>query len=55
MVLLVVFAPSSTNIDSLQVLCIMAPKKNRVYARGLSKVVAPTARLVIGSDDECDP
>ena len=49
------FAPSSTNIDSLQVLSIMAPKQDRVYARGRSKFVAPSARLVIGSDDERDP
>ena len=49
------FAPSSANIDSLQVLSIMAPKQDRVYARGQSKFVAPSARLVIGSDDECDP
>ena len=33
----------------------MAPKQDRVYARGRSKSVAPSARLVIGSDDEHDP
>ena len=33
----------------------MAPKQDRVYARGQSKSVAPSARLVIGSDDERDP
>ena len=33
----------------------MAPKQDRVYARGRSKSVAPSARLVIGSDDERDP
>ena len=55
MVLLVLFAPSSTNIDPLQVLSTMAPKQDRVYARGRSKSVAPSARLVIGSDDERDP
>ena len=55
MVLLVLFAHSSTNIDSLQVLSTMAPKQDRVYARGRSKSVAPSARLVIGSDDERDP
>ena len=54
-VLLVFFAPSSTNIDSLHVLSIMAPKKDRVHARGRSKSVALFARLVIGSDDERDP
>ena len=42
-------------IDSLQVLSIMAPKPDRVYARGQSKSVAPYARLVIGSDDEREP
>ena len=42
-------------IDSLQVLSIMAPKQDRVYARGQSKSVAPSFRLVIGSDDERDP
>ena len=55
MVLLVLFAPSSTNIDPLQKLSTMAPKQDRVYARGRSKYVAPSARLVIGSDDERDP
>ena len=49
--LLVLFALSSTNNDSLQVLSIMAPKQDRVYARGRSKSVAPSARLVISSDD----
>ena len=33
----------------------MAPKQVRVYARGRSKSVAPSARMVIGSDDERDP
>ena len=33
----------------------MAPKQDRVYARGHSKSVTPSARLVIGSDDEHDP
>ncbi|TMW84050.1 hypothetical protein EJD97_000138 [Solanum chilense] len=32
----------------------MAPKQDRVYARGRLKSVAPSARLVIGSDDERD-
>ena len=54
-VLIVLFAPSSTNIDPLQVLSTMAPKQDRVYARGRSKSVAPSALLVIGSDDERDP
>ena len=53
--MLVLFAPSCTNIDPLQVLSTMAPKQDRVYARGRSKSVAPSARLVIGSDDERDP
>ena len=53
--LLVLFDPSRTNIDSLQVLCLMAPKHDRVYAHGRSKFVAPSARLVIDSDDERDP
>ena len=33
----------------------MAPKEDRVYARGRSKSVAPSACQVIGSDDERDP
>ncbi|TMX01568.1 hypothetical protein EJD97_024277 [Solanum chilense] len=33
----------------------MAPKQDRVYARGRSKSVAQCARLVIGSNDERDP
>ena len=33
----------------------MAPKQDRVYARGRSKYVTPSARLVIGSNDERDP
>ncbi|TMX02551.1 hypothetical protein EJD97_021133 [Solanum chilense] len=33
----------------------MAPKQDRVYARGRSKCVALSAFLVIGSDYECDP
>ena len=55
MVLIVLFAPSSTNIDPLQVLSTMAPKHDRVYESGRSKSVTPSARLVIGSDDERDP
>ena len=49
MVLLVLFAPSSTNIDPLQVLSTMAPKQDRVYARGRSKFVArlPVWSLVL--------
>ena len=52
--LLVLFATTRTNIDPLQVLSTMAPKQDRIYARGRSKSVAPSARMVIGSDDECD-
>ena len=33
----------------------MAPKQDRVYARGRLKFVTPSTRLVIGSDDERDP
>ncbi|TMX04570.1 hypothetical protein EJD97_007517 [Solanum chilense] len=33
----------------------MAPKQDRVYARGRSKSIAPSACLVIGSDNERDP
>ena len=33
----------------------MAPKQDRVYARGRSMSIAPSARLIIGSDDERDP
>ena len=54
-VLLFLCAHSSINIDPLQVLSTMAPKQDRVYARGRSKSVAPSARLVICSDDERDP
>ena len=55
MVLLVLFATSHTNIDPLHVLHTMAPKQDRIYARRRSKSVAPSARMVIGSDDERDP
>ena len=55
MVLLVLFSTSHTNIDPLQVLSTMAPKQDRIYARGRSVSVAPSARMVIGSDDERDP
>ena len=51
-VLLVLFATSGTNIDPLQLLSTMAPKQDRIYAHGRSKSVAPSARMVIGSDDE---
>ena len=40
---LVLFAPSLTNIDSLQVLSLIAPKQDRVYTRGHSMSVAPFA------------
>ena len=55
MVSLVLFATTRTNSDPLQVLSTMAPKQDRSYARGRSKSVAPSARLIIGSDDERDP
>ena len=55
MVLLVLFAISRTHIDPLQVLSTMAPEQDRIYARGRSKSVAPSARMVIGSDDERNP
>ena len=55
MVSLVFFATTRTNIDPLQVLSTMAPKQDRIHARGRSKSVAPSARMVIGSDDERDP
>ena len=54
MVLLVFFATTRTNIDPLRVLSTMAPKQDRIYARRQSKSVAPSARMVIGSDDERD-
>ena len=38
-----------------KVLSTMEPKKDRTYARGRSKSVAPCARLIIRSDDERDP
>ena len=52
---LVLFATTRTNSDPLQVLSTMAPKQDRTYARGRSKSVAPSARLIIGFDDERDP
>ena len=55
MVLLVLFAHSSINIDPLQVVSAMAPKKDWVHARGRSKSVSPSDRMVIGSIDEPDP
>ena len=55
MVLLVLFATTRTNIDPLQVLSTMVPKQDHIYARGRSKSVAPSARIVICSDDERDP
>ena len=50
--LLVFFAPSSTNIDSLQVVSLMAPNKLEFTHVGVQSL---SARLVIGSDDEHDP
>ena len=55
MVLPVLFATFSTNINPLQVLSTMEPNQDRIYARGRSKSVAPSARMVIGSDYEPDP
>ena len=55
MVSLVLFATTRTNSDPLQVLSTMAPKQDRTYARGRSKSVAPSARMIIGFDDERDP
>ena len=51
----VLFSTTRTNSDPLQVLSTMAPKQDRTYARGRSKSVAPSACLIIGSDDERDP
>ena len=48
--LLVLFALSSTNSDSLHVLSLMAAKQYKVYTHGLSKSIALSALLVIGSD-----
>ena len=53
--LLVLFDITRTNSDPFQVLSTMAPKQDQAYARGRSKFVAPSARMVIGSDDERDP
>ena len=55
MVLLFLVTISRTNIDPLKVLSTMETKQDRVYARGRSKYVAPSARMVIVSDDEHDP
>ena len=55
MALLVLFATTRTNIDPLRVLSTMAPKQNRIYARGRSKSVAPSSCMVIGFDDKRDP
>ena len=55
MVSLVLFDTTRTNIDPLQVLSTMAPKQDKIYADGRSKSVAPSARIVIDSDDEGDP
>ena len=53
--LLVLSDITRTNSDHLQVLSTMAPKQDRAYARGRSTSVAPSTRLIIGSDDERDP
>ena len=55
MVSLVLFATTRNNTDPLQVLSTMAPKQNRTYARGRSKSVAPSARMIIGFEYERDP
>ena len=55
MVSLVLFATTRTNSDPLHVLFTIAPKQDRTYTCGRSKSVAPSARLIIGSDDERDP
>ena len=55
MILPVLIATTHTNIAPLQVLSTMAPKQDHTYARGRSKSVASSARMVIGSDNERDP
>ena len=55
MILPVLIATTHTNIAPLQVLSTMVPKQDRIYERGRSKSVAPSAHMVIGSDDERDP
>ena len=55
MVSLVLFATNRTNIDPLQVLSTMEPKQDRIYARGRSKSIALSARMIISPDDERDP
>ena len=54
MVSLVLCATARTNIDPLLVLTIMALKQDRTYAHERSKSVAPSARMIISSDDEQD-
>ena len=51
----VLFDSTRTNSDPLQVLSTMAPKQDRSYARGRSKSVALSARMIISFDDERDP
>ena len=53
--LFVLFASYRTINDSLQVLSLMVPKQDQVYAHGHSKCFAPSTRLVIGFDDEHYP
>ena len=55
MVSLVLFATTRTNIFPLQVLSTMAPKQDRIYARGRSNSVTASSRMIIGFDDERDP
>ena len=53
-VLLDFLATTHTYIDPLQVLSTMAPKQDLIYARGRSKSIVPSARMVNGSDDDRD-
>jgi len=55
MISLVLFSTTRNNTYTLQILSTMAPKHDRTYARGRSKSVAPSERMIIGSDDKRDP
>ena len=50
----VLFGSYCTNCCYMQVLTLMALNKDRLYSRRHSKSVAPSTRLVIGSEDERD-
>ena len=50
----VLIGSNGTNFCYMQVLKLMVPKQDRVYSHGRSKST-PSARLVIGSNDERDP